>query len=497
MIARPCNVSARCTPCAESSSPYENLSAEAPDPINYLAMAFRQSIPCENGGCEPDPCTVNCIPPNPNPVCPWCIIHGAGGGSGTTQEKANQNANTTLQQQMSGDQGKPLFGNTAYGGGIPCEGGSTSNYNIPADTYYGETQEEADALAESNFNQLAYANLICITTSSLPGACSDSTDYEQTLAAYGGITEELGHYVWEISAGSLPPGFTLDPVSGLISGDPNTSVPGTYTFTVTVSDDLSNNASKDYEISIISISPAASVLPDATNGTAYSQQLTIDPPSLTGTFSLTGGSFPTGVSIDAAGLISGTPSTGGAFSATISVVIESIGFTCSKTYTLDCWTYTGADSPVLVEDVVADRTSGAITDGIISVFGPGTFQLRFKSAGSGAMIFQESTPNGYAATLGGSLGGCTRSVPIVLRADGSSIGTLQGYTIFDTNSIDAANTCKSSMEALDVLIEFTLSGSKTLTLFWAKSPWPQGLCSATHASFPGGTGIITSLYELA
>jgi hypothetical protein len=68
-----------------------------------------------------------------------------------------------------------------------------------------------------------------ITTTSLP-AGNVSVAYSATVTATGGKTP----YTWSISVGALPPGLTIAPSTGVISGTPTT--PGTYSFTVMVTD---------------------------------------------------------------------------------------------------------------------------------------------------------------------------------------------------------------------------------------------------------------------
>jgi Putative Ig domain len=79
-----------------------------------------------------------------------------------------------------------------------------------------------------------------VTTSSLPPA-SQVQFYSESLATSGGI----GPYSWEITSGSLPPGFSLSS-SGTITGTPTAS--GTFTFTVQVTDSASNVATKSLSI---------------------------------------------------------------------------------------------------------------------------------------------------------------------------------------------------------------------------------------------------------
>ena len=83
--------------------------------------------------------------------------------------------------------------------------------------------------ASAQFSIVVKPAPLAITTTSLPAATGGAA-YSATLAATGGITP----YTWSVSSGSLPPGLTLNPSTGVISGTPD--VAGTYDFTVTVTD---------------------------------------------------------------------------------------------------------------------------------------------------------------------------------------------------------------------------------------------------------------------
>ncbi len=75
----------------------------------------------------------------------------------------------------------------------------------------------------------APADLV-ITTTSLPSV-KRSKSYSATLSASGGVMP----YTWSIVSGSLPPGLSLNPATGVISGTaPSTK--GTWNFTVQVED---------------------------------------------------------------------------------------------------------------------------------------------------------------------------------------------------------------------------------------------------------------------
>jgi hypothetical protein len=77
---------------------------------------------------------------------------------------------------------------------------------------------------------------LVISTASLPNG-NATVAYSTTLTAIGGVAP----YSWSITAGSLPPGLTLNATTGAISGIPTTQ--GQYTFTVTVTDSNASSAS--------------------------------------------------------------------------------------------------------------------------------------------------------------------------------------------------------------------------------------------------------------
>lgn len=72
--------------------------------------------------------------------------------------------------------------------------------------------------------------VLAITTNALPGGMV-GTSYSQNLTAKNG----LAPYTWSLVSGSnLPPGLTLNPTTGTVSGVP--TAPGTYSFSVQVND---------------------------------------------------------------------------------------------------------------------------------------------------------------------------------------------------------------------------------------------------------------------
>ena len=73
---------------------------------------------------------------------------------------------------------------------------------------------------------------VTISMITLPGGTVGAA-YSQTLTATGGASST---YTWAISSGSLPPGLTLNPSTGVIGGTPTTATGSPFSFGVTASD---------------------------------------------------------------------------------------------------------------------------------------------------------------------------------------------------------------------------------------------------------------------
>ena len=142
--------------------------------------------------------------------------------------------------------------------------------------------------------------------------------YAAALQASGGS----GAFTWTVSAGSLPAGLSLDASTGVISGTP--AAHGEYIFTVTVADanEAINAASGSVALSIAPspVAFAAQALPRGRITVPYAAALQASGGSGAFMWSVTAGSVPAGLSLDAAtGALTGTPLATGAYSFTVSV----------------------------------------------------------------------------------------------------------------------------------------------------------------------------------
>jgi hypothetical protein len=141
--------------------------------------------------------------------------------------------------------------------------------------------------------------------------------YEVTPSATGA----MGSPTWSLASGSLPPGVTIDPSSGLIRGIVESW--GTFTGLVQAQDSWGTNRT-DAKVVTVKVAPtalsiAADSLPNATYRTFYSALLSARGGTGMATWSLSGGALPDGVMLDASGALSGTPTATGTFTATVQV----------------------------------------------------------------------------------------------------------------------------------------------------------------------------------
>ena len=139
--------------------------------------------------------------------------------------------------------------------------------------------------------------------------------FNYQLNATGGVPP----YTWSLASGSLPPGLTLEPGTGLVSGSPASA--GSYSMTVQATDSLSRTAQKALTINVIApLDLATSSLPSVVKGAAYAQQLIATGGKPPYNWSIVAGSLPAGLGVNSdTGAISGNPTAFGTFSFTADV----------------------------------------------------------------------------------------------------------------------------------------------------------------------------------
>ena len=125
---------------------------------------------------------------------------------------------------------------------------------------------------------------------------------------------------WSLGTGSLPPGLSFGPTSGVISGVP-TQV-GVFTFTMRLTDATQTTVTSQPLIITIEPGPLVIVssgdLPAGTQTLSYSHQLSFRGGRAPVTWGLPAGqTLPPGLTLSPAGLISGVPTAAGTYSFTV------------------------------------------------------------------------------------------------------------------------------------------------------------------------------------
>ena len=292
------------SPCPEPYPPYTNLSATAPDQDLFFGTYYSnpQTPPRLGSTWQSWGCIGECT-------------------SATSQADADQcAANQSIECTVAGGpplgrspiQGAPplnngvappapyqTFGSDQTSCQVSCPDGTLSTYTLFAGYAVALSKAQANAIAQSACLRFASLNRVCL--GSFSGFSCSGSFYSAIIPATGADAP----FTFQVVGGVLPDGLLLSP-DGVLSGIPAT--PGNYSFTVQCTNSHGVSVSKAMSFEVLGITNSP-VLPDGTVGTPYSEQLVSG--SGADTFSITGGSLPTGLTMDDGGLISGTPTVAG------------------------------------------------------------------------------------------------------------------------------------------------------------------------------------------
>jgi large repetitive protein len=268
-------------------------------------------------------------------------------------------------------------------------------HNVVADEA-GDSGPVCDSWATGSSGVTCTADMPSSTSSPLTiVTTTEPTATVGTSYSFGGVFAAGGTpgYSYALTQGSLPPGMTLNPTSGIISGAPTQS--GTFSFTAQATDSTGTQTlSPDLSITVdpeVPVSVTTTSLPNANQDSYYSETLSASGGAVPYTWAITSGSLPAGLTVNSYGVISGTPSSWGNFSFTVqatdmsnpaqtatgnvtldvipippttSVVVPATGASLSGTETVDATATAG------VSQVQFELTGGTLTNSVVATASP-------------------------------------------------------------------------------------------------------------------------------
>ena len=162
-----------------------------------------------------------------------------------------------------------------------------------------------------------------ITTDVLPDGYVGE-QYNLVFTASGGTLP----YSWSLASGDLPAGLVLE-TSGYLGGVLTTA--GSFTFTVEVTDDgtPAKVAIRAYQVLVSANQPLDITKvphPVATIGLAYESQVEASGGVAPYSWTIVGGTLPSGIQLETAGVLAGTPVASGRYDFTVRVQDSAAGF---------------------------------------------------------------------------------------------------------------------------------------------------------------------------
>ncbi len=307
----------------------------------------------------------------------------------------------------------------------------------------------------------------------------------------GGSSRTLSFYP---ILGAMPPGLTLNPTTGAITGTPTES--GDYAVYFVVSDELGG-----YAVTGISfyIAPPlsfqqSSPLRDyaASGGAIYYATAGATGGELPRTYSLLSGALPAGMTLDSLyGFIAGASTAVGPYSFTVQVT-DGGGRTASQAYTMNV-----VPTVAVANETLYNGTVGEVyADTLVAQGAPTTFEFTV-SAGS--------LPPGLTLSLAGALSGTPTTAGTyafsiqAARADGFGTPNVRAFQVVIANTLAQVTASPLPVatqgEAYSVTIQ-TSGGNGPFTFSHGESSLPSGLELSVDTGRIHGVPLQTGLFNI-
>jgi hypothetical protein len=365
--------------------------------------------------------TTACNPPIPTGVNATCGLPGASNGQAYTEPIQISGGVQPYKFAIVSSSPAPLSSSVCLNltvtnttststaiAGKPCNGG-TNPTPVTFTVQVADSGGAAPVTQQYTMN-IAPATPLSITKTSLKGG-SLNAQYSDTITESGGVSP----ISWNVTSGALPPGLSLNPGNGQITGIPTAA--GTYNFSVTVSDSAilpnspppgyhNQSQTQAYTLTVqqpgpLSISTPAGPLANGTTSTGYSASIQATGGATPYTWTITQGQLPPGLALSTAqggnAVISGVPTVVGTYTFTVQVTDAEVApATQTRTATYSIAVSGGQDNNSLFNGSYSFIFHGFDKDGYVAMIG--TLTSDGNGNVSGAEVINRGS--GVAASAG-------------------------------------------------------------------------------------------------
>lgn len=330
-----------------------------------------------------------------------CAMYSDGGGS----ESGGGIGFPDIHPWLVNGQQVQTFGNESQTCTVRCPDGTSNSYTIVPGTFIARSQQQANNMAHSEACGQAELNRMCIDDIS-PVLCADPTSSKEPQSFKFTATSALP-IRW--SANGLPDNMTLDPDTGVVTGNPTTA--GDYSVVVTTTNSNGATKTKMVNVGVFGLRLTNQTIPTVGVDHAYSFTLTAVGGTGDVVFSFGAGSLPGGVTGDDSGNITGTPVAVGTYVIPVTIT-DTDGDVCDQVI---FWTVHG---PKFVSPFPPDGTicvnynSAVLTSPSGSVFSASGLPTGLTMASNGTITGKPTSSGNFSVHVTATNAGQSNDITI-------------------------------------------------------------------------------------